>query len=169
MAGCSSLIVGCSSVIVTKMILVEHEEDSVPVSFTSDFKAAREAAAVQLSVPPTDLVLKIQSKEWGGRCRWINVCETDVIPDKAILRVVLRKSAKVWFNSHFCLLTIHSFFIQKSQTANTTTIDANVSTSLKVLTSSSSSSYASGGNPVQMRLCSSQDQLGLRKPHDHVR
>ena len=83
-----------------KKILVEHEDDTVPVSFISrgdmgsDYKAATEAAATELAVSPTDLVLKMQSEEWGGR--WVNVCKNDVIPDKAVLQAVLRKSAKVW-------------------------------------------------------------------------
>ena len=55
----------------------------------SDCKAAMDASAAQLGVAPTDLVLKIQSEEWGGR--WLNVCNNDVIPDKAILQAVLRK------------------------------------------------------------------------------
>ena len=45
----------------TKKVLVEHE-DSFRVTFASggnvasDFKAVTEAAATQLSVPPTDLI-----------------------------------------------------------------------------------------------------------------
>ena len=83
----------------TKKVLVEFEDDAIPVSFVSggemgsDYKAATEAAALQLSVLPSDLVLKIESEEWGGR--WVNVCEDDIIPDKAVLKATLRKSAKV--------------------------------------------------------------------------
>ena len=33
-------------------------------------------------------ILKIQSEEWEGR--WINVCEGDIIPDKAVLQAVIR-------------------------------------------------------------------------------
>lgn len=83
----------------TKKVLVEHDEDTIPINFVSgegvgsDFKAVTEAAAIQLDVSPADLVLKIQSDEWGGR--WINIGENDVIPDKAILQAVIRKSAKV--------------------------------------------------------------------------
>ena len=80
----------------TKKVLVQHEEDTVPVTFMSggdmgsDYKAATQAVATWLTVPPTDLVLKIQSEEWGGM--WVNVGESDIIPDKAILQAVLRKS-----------------------------------------------------------------------------
>ena len=103
----------------TKKILVELEDDAVPVSFVSggdvgsDNEAATEAAATQLDVPPTDLVLKIQNEEWGGR--WVNVCKNDVIPDKAILQAVLRKSAKVWlYATSFCSsLTV--FFIKLTE------------------------------------------------------
>ena len=49
----------------------------------SDFKAVTEAAAIQLAVSPADLVLKIQSDEWGGR--WVNIGQSEIIPDKTIL------------------------------------------------------------------------------------
>ena len=58
-----------------------------------DFKAVIEAAAIQLAVSPADLVLKIQSDEWGGR--WVNIGQSEIIPDKTILRAVIRKSTKV--------------------------------------------------------------------------
>ena len=85
----------------SKKVLVEFEDDAIPVSFVSggemgsDCKAVTEAAAIQLSVSAADLVLKMQSEEWGGR--WINVCENDNIPDKAVLKAAVRKSVKVWF------------------------------------------------------------------------
>ena len=53
----------------TKKVLVEHQEDTIQVRFVSggdmrsDYEAVTEAAATQLT---TDLVLKIQSEEWGG-------------------------------------------------------------------------------------------------------
>ena len=70
----------------TKKVLVEYEENTIPVSFVSgkdmgsDYEAVTEAATTQLTVSPTDLVLKIQSEEWGGR--WVNIGENDIIPDK---------------------------------------------------------------------------------------
>ena len=79
---------GMAENIYTKTVLVEHEGDTVPVSFVSggdmgsDFKAVTEAAAIQLAVSPADLVLKIQSDKWGGR--WVN-------SGQSILRAVIRK------------------------------------------------------------------------------
>ena len=34
----------------------------------------------QLAVSPADLVLRIQSDEWGGR--WVNIGQSEIIPDK---------------------------------------------------------------------------------------
>ena len=58
----------------------------------SDYKTATEAAKFQLSVPPGDLVLKIDSEEQGGQ--WVNVCEDDIIPDKAVLKAALKKVSR---------------------------------------------------------------------------
>ena len=99
----------------TKKVLVEHEEDTVPVSFVSgggmgsDYEAVTEAAATQLTVSPTDLVLKIQSEEWGGR--WVNIGENDIILEKAILQAVIRKSAKVMFKILMLSFAVQSLFI----------------------------------------------------------
>ena len=92
---------------ITKKVLVEHEEDTVHVSFVSggdmgDFKAVTEAAAIQLAVSPADLVLKIQSDKWGGR--WVNIGQNEIIPNKTILRAVIRKSTKVVYKFWWCLL-----------------------------------------------------------------
>ena len=160
----------------TKKILVEFEDDTVPVNFVSggdvgcDCKAATEAAATALDVPCTELILKMQSEEWGGR--WVNVHKDDVIPDKAILQAVLRKSAKVWCIALcFCTsLTIPSTLQKSPETGtNTTTVAARASTHLTVSSSGvSAASSSSSHNPIQMRLCFSQDEVGLRKPNDDV-
>ena len=91
----------------SKKVLVEHEDDSFPVSIASgqsESKAIKEKIGAQLALPSTDLVLKIQSEEWGGR--WVNVGDHDVILDKAVLKVLIR-SAKVCWQcyklSTFCL------------------------------------------------------------------
>ena len=70
-----------------KKVLVEHDDDSFPVSFVSgesESKAIKEKVAAQLALPSTDLILKIQSEELGGR--WVNIGEGDIIPDKAVIR-----------------------------------------------------------------------------------
>lgn len=78
----------------TKKILIQHEEDRDPVSFVSgadirsDCKTATQAVATWLTIPPTNLVLKIRSEEWEGM--WVNVCENDVIPDNVIVQAVVR-------------------------------------------------------------------------------
>ena len=63
-----------------------------------------------------------------------------------------------------------TFNLQKSGTANTTTIAAKASTRLTVSSSgtSASSSSSLGCDPIQMRLCFSQDGVRLRKPSDNV-
>lgn len=86
---------GNSSNSCTKRVLVELEEDSIRVAFvsgdnSSDCKAVTQALADQLHVEAKDLVLKVQSDEWGGR--WVNVCDDDVIPDKTVLKATLRTS-----------------------------------------------------------------------------
>lgn len=48
--------------------MVEHEEDTIEVSFVSGasgYQAAMEAVAAKLEVDPSDLVLKMQSEDWG--------------------------------------------------------------------------------------------------------
>lgn len=53
-----------------------------------------------------------------------------------------------------------------------TTIAARASTTMTMSSSGPSSSHtsssSSGRNPIQMRLCFSQEQVGLRKPQNNV-
>ena len=85
---------GSSSISPTKKVLVEFGEDSIRVDFVSgvdsDCKAVSQVLADQLHVEAKDLVLKVQSDDWGGR--WVNVCDDDVIPDKTVLKAILRSS-----------------------------------------------------------------------------
>lgn len=72
---------------VTKKVLVELGEDSLPVSFVSgfvtDYESAKEAIAIKAKVDAKDLVLKVKSEEFGGR--WVNLDEGDSIEDKSVL------------------------------------------------------------------------------------
>ena len=66
------------------------------------------------------------------------------------------------------MIDVH-FLIQKSPEAGTTTtIDARASTSLTVSSSRMPASSSSTSSAIQMHLCFSHDQVGLRKPQDNV-
>ena len=67
----------------TKKILVELEDDAVPVSFVSGgmWVATTKLQQKQLLLSwMSHLPILIQNEEWGGR--WVNVCKNDVIPIK---------------------------------------------------------------------------------------
>ena len=79
---------------VTKKVLVELGDDSLPVSFmsgvVSDYESVRESTAMKAGVDADDLVLKVKSEEFGGR--WVNLSEEDTIADKSVIMCVIRTS-----------------------------------------------------------------------------
>ena len=79
---------------VTKKVLVELGDDSIPVSFmsgvVSDYESVRESIAFKARVDADDLVLKVKSDEFGGR--WVNLSEEDAIADKSVIMCVIRTS-----------------------------------------------------------------------------
>lgn len=82
--------------VVTKKVLVELGEDSLPVSFASgfvsDYESVKEAIAIKAQVDAKDLVLKVKSEEFGRR--WVNLDEGDSIEDKVVIMCIVR-TAKV--------------------------------------------------------------------------
>lgn len=108
---------GSSSNTCTKRVLIEVEEDSIRVGFVSgggdsDCTAITLELADQLHVDAEDIVLKVQSDDWGGR--WVNVRDDDVIPDKTVLKAILR-SSKVYGISKFSCYLNHSYHTSSTE------------------------------------------------------
>lgn len=78
----------------SKKVLVEIGDDSYQISIScdnetnSDLEAVQEAVAALVQVEPQELIVKIESEEWGGR--WVNLSDLDIFPDKAVLKATIR-------------------------------------------------------------------------------
>ena len=76
----------------TKKVLVELGDDSLPVSFTSgfgsDYESLRESVAINVGVQAEHVILKVKSDEFGGR--WVNLTDEDEIADKSVVMCLLR-------------------------------------------------------------------------------
>lgn len=79
-----------------KKVLIEFSEDTYEVSFLSQPEASdllslkRAAASAIGSISPEELVLRVESDEWGGRL--VNVGEKDTIKDRTILKASIQKA-----------------------------------------------------------------------------
>ena len=76
--------------------VLEFFEDTYEVSFLSQPEASdllslkRAAASAIGSISPEELVLRVESDEWGGRL--VNVGEKDTIKDRTILKASIQKA-----------------------------------------------------------------------------
>ena len=153
---------------VTKKVLVELGEDSLPVSFVagfvSNYESAKEAIAIKAKVDAKDLVLKVKSEEFGGR--WVNLDEGDSIEDKSVIMCIVRTSkvwsvctvslkVKVWW---ICLPISSPRAITPSANPPTATSSADISATAVL----STKTVLSGTTHTQMRLSFSQENLQLR-------
>ena len=152
-----------------KRVLVEIGSNRRPVVFKPE--SGRELVELKQAVVESfrdvlsttdikDLLLQIKSEEWGGE--FVDVLDTDAIPDKSIIKARVTTVEVAIHDSHGT--RVYFSFPPKQRTSS----DQPPTTAIKASAAVTSTSAESSGL-TQVRLTFSQEQqVGLRRPLNNV-